>query len=116
MILTTKDYLRLRSKGLSPLTALQNSRKHISVAEKIVFFTILVFMLALLIANLYASYQYIQTEADYKVSKIANTLSKERVILNTYESMIVNCLNGNSVNIEGRDKQCQIKEFKEAIS
>lgn len=112
MIRTIIDYIRLRNMGLSPKTAWKIAFKP---SYKFDYFVIVMALLAL--AFLALEYAYVteklkRSEIQWQAVSANVKANTQFAISNNLEQILIACLNGESVAIDGVDRPCKVGEFK----
>ena len=109
------EYIRLRNKGFTFLQAIKYNYARISMFDALVPWTIFAWFM-------YFSLQLHQLKIDSNKAHITIVMAETKHALSTteakaqkLENILINCLNGDSILVNNRNMDCQIKNYKEAV-
>ena len=112
MISTIIDYLRLRKFGFSPANAWRYCYKPRYKIEIFIFLVLILSFFYALANNALADNEFNASELKWRaVEAKINAKQYQHINLNL-ENVLIACLRGESILIDGIDKPCKIGEYK----
>ena len=109
------EYIRLRKKGFAVFQAIKYNNEPINFIDVLAtalivgwFVYISLEIHQLTIASKKANVTIVMAETKH-------TLTETEAKAKKLENVLINCLNGNSILVDNRNMDCQIKNYKEAI-
>ena len=109
------EYIRLRKKGFAVFHAIKYNNEPINFIDVLTtalivgwFVYISLEVHELTIASKKANVIIVMAQAQHKLNE---TTAKAQNL----ENVLINCLNGDSILVDNRNMDCQIKNYKEAI-
>ena len=113
MIKTLINYFHYRKLGLRISKSLELAKHPMLFIDMLVICCVIGALIWLAYNVLQAEYDYRYINMRFKEVTLAHRIENQVKVMDRYEKIIISCLTGDSVRLEGIDRPCKVGEYRD---